>query len=365
MKSFLGRLNYSSVNEDSSSELKALRIKPGDSVLCITGSGARPLDLLVENPGSIVSLDINPCQNFLLELKLRAIAELDYERFLRFLGVRPFQDRQSIYEGLRETLSNGSRDYWDRNLESIKKGVIYAGRWERHFRRLANMIRLARPKLLGRLFSSPAISDQARFWREAWDDGEWKAFLRVITSRFVWKYFFGDPGFYRYVPDDLSIYRYIQKQFDGAFSNFLARESAFATLLFFGEFHDQDALPFHLQEKNFNALKERLPAIQVVTLSLADFLEGAGPRRFDTYSLSDIASYTSAVEYEKIWRGILKSSRKKARFCERQFLVKREVPPSVQPFIRRDFDLEQELAGTDRSIFYTFIVGEIREEYHA
>ena len=270
-----------------------------------------------------------------------------------------------IYEGLRDSLSAESRDYWDHNPRSIETGVVYAGGWERHFRRLAKIIRLARPNLLGRLFSSPRTSDQALLWREAWDDGEWKTFLRIVTSRVAWKYVFGDPGFYRYVPDEFSIYRYVQKRFDGAFSNFLARESAFATLLFFGGFRAPDALPLHLQEKYFSILKERLPAIHIVTRSLVDFLGSAGPHRFNGYSLSDIASYTSEEEYEKIWRGILMSSRKKARFCERQFLVKREIPSSVQPLVRRNIDLEQELAGRDKSIFYTFVLGEIKEEYDA
>ena len=87
MKSFFETVNYSSSNEDSRSEIRALQLISQDSVLCITGSGARTLDLLIANPAKVVSLDFNPCQNFLLELKIAAMHELDYEEFLEFLGV--------------------------------------------------------------------------------------------------------------------------------------------------------------------------------------------------------------------------------------------------------------------------------------
>ena len=70
MNSFLETINYSSSNEDSYSEWKALSIGPDDSILCITGSGSRPLDLLIKGPREIVSLDFNPCQNFLLKFKI-------------------------------------------------------------------------------------------------------------------------------------------------------------------------------------------------------------------------------------------------------------------------------------------------------
>ena len=49
MGNFHNTLNYSSANEDSRSENKSLLINNNDKILCITGSGARTLDL--EKPG--------------------------------------------------------------------------------------------------------------------------------------------------------------------------------------------------------------------------------------------------------------------------------------------------------------------------
>ena len=54
-KSFNETINYSSCNEDTSSELKALDIHGDDVVLTITGGGARALDLLIAKPKKIIA----------------------------------------------------------------------------------------------------------------------------------------------------------------------------------------------------------------------------------------------------------------------------------------------------------------------
>ena len=54
---FFNKINYSASNEDSESERIALSLTSEDTVLCITGSGARSLDLLVDSPKEIVSID--------------------------------------------------------------------------------------------------------------------------------------------------------------------------------------------------------------------------------------------------------------------------------------------------------------------
>ena len=63
VKDFMTTLNYASCNEDWRSEWDALEIKPNDRVLCITGSGDRPLNLLLQNPKDVIAMDLNPIQN--------------------------------------------------------------------------------------------------------------------------------------------------------------------------------------------------------------------------------------------------------------------------------------------------------------
>jgi S-adenosylmethionine-diacylglycerol 3-amino-3-carboxypropyl transferase len=361
MKTFLETVNYSSCNEDSRSELRALHIGPQDRVLCITGSGARPLDLLIERPASIVSIDLNPCQNFLLELKMAAIQRLEYEEFLGFLGVRPRQQRGSLYGAIRETLSEDARVFWDGHSAMIEKGVIYEGRWEGYFRKFARLVAVVRSRARDRLFRAADLAEQAKAWREGWDGILWRAILRFASSRFARRFILRDPGFYRYVPPTFSISQYLRERFAVAAEHVLLRQSAFATLLFCGRYDASSALPLHLQERHYQTLRAALPCVQIVTESLLGYLDRSGSQRFDAYSLSDFASYTGPDEYAGTWRELLATASDGARICERQFLVKREPPSDIEAHIRRDRSLEEDLARTDDSIFYTFVVAQVKE----
>ena len=73
MGSFFSRLSYSFGNEDWRTEQDALKIKSGDRVVCITGSGDRPLHLLLSEGQEVVSVDANIFQNQLLHLKAAAL----------------------------------------------------------------------------------------------------------------------------------------------------------------------------------------------------------------------------------------------------------------------------------------------------
>jgi S-adenosylmethionine-diacylglycerol 3-amino-3-carboxypropyl transferase len=362
MKSFLETLNYSSSNEDSLSEIRSLNINEEDSVLCISGSGARPLDLLIENPKLIVSLDFNDCQNFLLELKMKAIEHFEYQEFLEFLGVYSFNNRLQRYKLIRQSLSSNARHFWDNNSVIIEKGVIYQGRWERYFNNLGQFVSFVRSGLRSKLFKCNSIDEQAKIWNNQWDSFIWRLFLQLISLRTVWKYIFGDPGFYHYVPETFSIYKYLHERFKIAFENIIAHQSPFLTLLFYGKYNPDKALPLHLQKQHYATLRSQLGSIRIVTQSLLDYLIQCKKNSFNKYSLSDFSSYTNVDEYKRIWEEVIRKSSNGAYICERQFLVKRQLPSDVIPLVIRNTTIEEDLARTDNSIFYTFIVARVNRE---
>ena len=104
MKNYFETINYSSMNEDSNSEIKALKLSENDEVLCITGSGSRVLNLLTQKPKLIFAVDFNPCQNYLLELKIASIRHLDYEDYISFLGIVPSSNRLKYFNSIKHSL---------------------------------------------------------------------------------------------------------------------------------------------------------------------------------------------------------------------------------------------------------------------
>ena len=284
---------------------------------------------------------------------------LEYHEFLEFLGVRPSHKRIHVYNNLRQSLSVEARIFWDQQSTMVEKGVIYQGRWEKYFSNLARIVGIFRKKRRMKLFDSENIRDQADLWNEDWDDLFWRLFLRFISSRFTWKTFFGDPGFYLHVPAQFSIYKYLKDRFTSAFNNIHIRNSPFATLLFFGQYKPEVALPVYLQKEHYKTIKDNLSCIQILTQSLLEYLEYCGKEKFQKFSLSDFSSYTNINDYAKIWKGIVKTASAGAIVCERQFLAKRDIPQDVQANITRISELEEELMKYDNSIFYTFVIAKI------
>ncbi|MDP2039471.1 MAG: DUF3419 family protein [Ignavibacteria bacterium] len=354
MKNFLVRINYSSINEDSISEIRALNIKSSDRILCITGSGSRTLDLLTQNPKEIISIDINPSQNYLLELKMAAIHEFDYEDFIRFIGLEVDTHRLEKYYRVSHLLSKQAKKFWDKNQRLIRMGVIYQGEWEKYFRLLAVALKIIKSKELKKLFNCKTLEEQRNVWNEEWDTLPWQVFLKIISARMCWKYLFRDPAFFRYVPKNFSILRYLHFKFNNGANNLQFSQSPFVSILMKGKLEIGAGLPPHLVESNYKILKSNLQRVRPTTASLLEYLSNGTTEKFDSFSLSDMTSYTSPSEFENLYQNILRHSKEGASICERQFLVKREIPTSIQNKLHRNYDLENDLEKTDSSLFYSF-----------
>src|SRR5579864_7182942 len=74
--------------EDPESDQAALKIESGDTVFAITSGACNVLGFLLCDPKIIYSVDINPAQSRILELKIAAIRALDFEEFMAFSGIR-------------------------------------------------------------------------------------------------------------------------------------------------------------------------------------------------------------------------------------------------------------------------------------
>ena len=75
--------------EDPESDRQALQIRPGDALITIGSGGCNTFSLLLENPGRIFAVDINPCQSHLLELKRAADPASGLRRSPRISGTEP------------------------------------------------------------------------------------------------------------------------------------------------------------------------------------------------------------------------------------------------------------------------------------
>lgn len=59
--------------------MQYMHINGNDTVLTLTSGGCNALNLLLHGAGHVVSVDCNPAQSSLLELKAVAIQQLEFE----------------------------------------------------------------------------------------------------------------------------------------------------------------------------------------------------------------------------------------------------------------------------------------------
>ena len=359
---FFRTINYASFHEDGNSERRALDLQGSDRVLCLTGSGARAFDLALDGPAEIVAIDWNPAQNFLLELKMAVVRRLDYRQGLEFLGLRPSTKRETTYAAIRDDLSTAAREFWDRRDASIRRGVFFDGRWEKFLRLISRAARWTRRGLLDRVLNAEDVEAQHALWRDEWDDRWWRTFLSMATQRLVVRCLLREPGL-DYIAPGTSIGNYLRQRFEQASANFLFRESPWVWALAKGRIDDNGPMPEHLKPENFEALRERLDTISIVTASLNDYLRD-GDLLFNAFSLSDFSSYCDQDSYREIWNALLHRASAGARFCERRFLVQYPLPPAVQTALSVDESLGETLNRQDRSVVYSFLVAHLASSQH-
>lgn len=352
---------FSSCNEDSHSELQAFGPLDRKRVFCVTAGGGRVLNLLLARPAEIWAVDLNPAQNYLLELKVAGMRELDHEAYLRFLGVRWTTDRVRTYRDLRPRLSAAAQLFFDRRLALVADGILLQGRLERYLRRVALALRLIQPLGTRRLFACHDLDEQRRLL-ERLDGGVFRAVAETLCRRSVLRLFSGDPGFYRYVPPDVPLHRVIYDGMLNHFRHHLARNNPLFQFVFFGHWIHEPALPPYLNAASYDDARAALRDTHLVTVTntVTGALAGTGAGSFDAFSLSDISSYLDDAEHTQLFDEVLRVARPGARLCSRSNIAHRPLTHAQASRIQRDHALEERLAISDHSCVHKFVVGTVR-----
>lgn len=355
---FFKNINFSSANEDGRTELKALQMTPEDHILCLTGSGARALDLLLGNPEHITSIDLNPAQNALLALKIAAYKTLSDDDLWAYLGIINCDTRLDIHKKIEPQLNDEYREFWVQNYKMIKAGVWYSGLWERVLAKISTIANLFRGKLIRDLFTAETIREQQDLWHNKWDGFIWQSTIKLLSFSSLWTKVVGEPGG-AFIPSKTEASKIIHSRFSKMIDNSLLHESDFASLMFRGCHIPEQALPLHIQKKNIDRIRKNLHKIEVRTGSL-NKLHELDIAPVNGFSISDFSSYCGQSLYDETWKSILKAAATNARVCERVFM--NEIRPSsfIDSQIEWDEILSDSLSRIDNSVIYNIRVGTIK-----
>lgn len=360
MKSFYSRLSYSFGNEDWQTEQKALQIQPSDSVLCVTASGDRPLNLLTNELKELVAVDANPLQNALFELKRVALANLSYPDYTAFIGVTPSNNRLQTYAQLSKELDPMARAFWEILPKKIEKGVLYEGSLEKLLKTASVFVRFFRGKKVAKLFSIDDLQEQKNFLSKHWHTYLWKKTFHIGLHPFLTRTFIKDPGLYEHVDPNIHVGDQLYERLHNYLERNLAKESTLLSLIFIGKV-DVNHFPPYLTESGVQKIKKQVDKTRFYTDDIVSYVTKAPANTFDCFSISDIASYLNKEQFECLVEGIFHCAKPGARFCLRQFLSNHQIPPKLSPHFQRNAALENELQNEDRCCVYRFITGTIKK----
>jgi S-adenosylmethionine-diacylglycerol 3-amino-3-carboxypropyl transferase len=352
-------LRYATVWEDPAVLRAGLAVQAGDRVLSIASAGDNVFALLLDDPSSIVAVDLSATQLAVCELKAAALRRLTTDGLHRFCG---FADdtpanRREVWRTLRGDLGAAARRWFDAHSDVIDHGVIHAGTLERWFRFFGTraLPLVQRRKTIEALLAAPTLQAQQAVFHDHFNHPAWRFLCRTFFSQALMKRG-RDPAFLRFVDDD-SVGTTMMRRTERLLTELHVKESPFATWLLTGG-PSTRFLPPWARAEHRDVIVARLDRIQWVQGDLRQVAAREGARQpFDAMNLSDIFEYMSVDDSQATWRTLAQVSTPQARLLWWLLLVDRRpnAADACSPLVA-DPDRAADLWRRDAGFFYGGLV---------
>ena len=339
--------------EDPESDHAALKIQPNETVLAITSGGCNVLGFLLFDPEVIYSIDINPTQSYLLELKIAAIKTLAFDEFISFAGIRNDGGREAMYTRLRPLLSDDAQAFWDKQSKILSRGFIMNGKYERFIKLAGKFITLLQGK--GRvqgLLDSKTKTAQATYFDQVWNTRRFHYLFSVLFNKrmlakrgLVADYFHFDDGSKSFAE---SFYNRSRK----AFRDIPIDGNYFISLYLTGRYRNEREVPLYLKSENYELIKSRLDRIKIITADAQGWIDSVPSESLDCFALSNICELMSETDTYRLFDAVCRTARPGARVIFRNLMIPREVPDALMHAIVKDEELSRQLYANDRSFVY-------------
>lgn len=326
--------------EDPDLDRRHLSIGAGDHVLMLTSGGCNAFEWLMAD-ARVTAVDINPCQNFLMELKCAAIEVLDDSDIWKLLGEGRHEDGPRIFQQeLQWRLSPSARDFWRRRLRHFKDGMHNHGGVGSAARLLRTLVRLTSRKghsLIDRLMAARSVDEQVDLWRTRLrpilvESG----LLRVMANPILLWFWIGVPRHqWKQVVHGRRLETYLDNVCGGLVANTSISQDYFWRWFWTGRF-ERDICPAYLRADNICRLKDgRLSRLQV---KHSTFLQEIRNGRFTKLILGDHLDWFGPHEIEHVVDEVARSLEPEAKLS---FLTSSAAPAYAEHFRRRGWNVEQ------------------------
>lgn len=311
-------LVYNTCWEDPRQDRIMMQIQPDSKIVMITSAGCNALDYLLDSPEAVHTIDVNPRQNALLELKRALFRNASHDELFGIFGNGRDQRAEAIFHDLlKKDLPAYPQKYWSEKIKwftSDRRGFYFrgtSGMFAWLFKQYLDNRREAR-KMLNELFEADSIEQQ----KEIYTRLEPRVVSKVakwMMSRHLTLSLLGVPRPQRNL---------ILKQYPGGMASYITdnlrhiftelpiRENYFWYLYVKGHYAP-DCAPGYLLKENFEHLKQAQGRINQYTGYLSHFLR-ENPDQYTHYVLLDHQDWLASHAPEALdeeWKLILENSR--------------------------------------------------------
>jgi S-adenosylmethionine-diacylglycerol 3-amino-3-carboxypropyl transferase len=280
----------------------------------ITSGGCNALDYLLAGAGEVNAVDLNPCQNALLEFKVAAIRGLDFRDFWELFGSGRSRQARAMYrDAIRPRLASAARRFWDRRIgwfcgRDRWSSFYFRGGWGSMMRLIGGYWRtclgLERP--LEELFAARSLDEQRQIYDRHLRGRVWTPWFSWFLSRPVCHALLGIPARQRQfiVSYPGGLFRWGQALLDDLVANIPFATNYFMRANVLGAYAP-DCCPQYLTPDGFSRLKSgMLERLTIDTASVTEYLRKTTPG-ISKFALLDHLDWLEPGAQAEEWEAIL------------------------------------------------------------
>jgi S-adenosylmethionine-diacylglycerol 3-amino-3-carboxypropyl transferase len=313
-----GNLVYNTCWEDPRLDREMLQLKADSRLVMITSAGCNALDYLLDGPGQIHAVDMNPRQNALLQLKTAMIQRGQFDDLFQIFGEGSHPDYKGLLKELKPDMPTFASRYWHAKNYYFRSSPLNPSFYYRGT--AGQMAWIALHTFLGSskvrdymdaLLNATSLDEQQTLYTHI-KPVLWSGLVTWLLRQPMAMTMLGVPR---------AQVRLIETQFAGGLTGYIRSkmehvltqipfsENYFWRVYLTGHYTRQ-CCPNYLREEHLSTLRERTARILTHSTTVANFLR-EHPAAYSHYVLLDHQDWLAAHKpqaLEEEWQLILENS---------------------------------------------------------
>ncbi|KAG0031362.1 hypothetical protein BGZ81_001325 [Podila clonocystis] len=308
---------YAFTWEDPRIDLEVLNLQKDDTMFVITSAGDNALEYALKGqPKRIHCVDMNPCQNHLLELKLASIERLSHADFWQMFGEGQHSEfRRLLIDQLSPAMSSASLQFWYKNRSTFDNNFYetgYSGLALRLFKWLVRIKGLS--KAVEEITTTDQIQVQERLWENVVKPSTlpvWLVQWVLSHPAFLWNALGVPINQMKLILDEGNAVGYIYDTLDSIMNRSLFKNDQYFYNLVVNRKYTPLSCPSYLSEEGFKTLKEQraTDAMVLHTKSIIDVLRGMADGELTKAVLMDHMDWFGPEDAEEEIREVARAVR--------------------------------------------------------